>query len=53
VYDLGVWARMTGSSKAQGQGDTYHSSWIILFLGQIYGRLFDIIGRYSVLLQTE
>jgi hypothetical protein len=50
MYDLGVWARMTGSSKAQGQGIP------IIFLGYfswLFGRPFDIIGRYSVLLQTE
>lgn len=37
MYDLGVWARMTGSSKAQGQGDTYHFSWLFfswLFSGR-------------------
>lgn len=41
MYDLGVWARMTGSSKAQGQGDTYHFFLVIFFSCLvIFGRPF-------------
>lgn len=41
MYDLGVWARMTGSSKAQGRGIP------IIFLGYFsyfFGRPFDILA---------
>lgn len=44
MYDLGVWARMTGSSKAQGQGDTYHFSWLFFFLVIFWASFLTILA---------
>lgn len=41
--------RQQQSTRAGG----YLSLFLVIFSGQIFGVLFAIIGRYSVLLQTE
>lgn len=54
---LGVWFGRMGKDDRQQQSTRtggYLSFFLDnFFLGQFYGRPFDIIGRYSVLLQTE